>query len=341
MQNHSSYPVSSRQSDAVRKHSVAKRPRVRKSLAEYLVTTAIAVTFLAVIASLFFYFRPFTLEDVFDAANSLTAYVSRQASDLRERQIAIRKEWKDVWQQKWLSAKEAPQTVSLAGEASTPLSPMSENSEDIPYIDRSSDLGEVSGLHAEPVFLPQEDAVYSFMIDTALGPMLYYSQGDIRWKDYLYGGLDPISRYGCGPVCVAMVINSFGSAAVTPIDMAEWSAANNGYARHSGSYHCLIPDSISAFGLRIESVVDRSAGNAAELLRSGHILVALMGRGALTQNGHFIVITQLYDNGNVSIADPANYENCTKEWDLQQLMDELKDAYDSGGPLWAVSLPES
>ena len=37
----------------------------------------------------------------------------------------------------------------------------------------------------------------------------------------------------------------------------------------------------------------------------------------------------------------ANYVNCTKEWDLQQLMDELKDAYDSGGPLWAVSLPES
>lgn len=344
MQNRIPYPVSSELPDTVRKRSVQKKSRIRKSPAEYLVTTAIAVTFLAIIASLFFYFRPFTLEDVLDTANNLTTYVARQASDLLERQAAIRQEWKNAWQQKRLAAKESgrtDKTVSIEGGAPTPLSSMSENSESVPYIDRSSDLGEVSGLHAEPVFLPQEDAVYSFMIDTALGPMLYYSQGDIRWKDYLYGGLDPISRYGCGPVCVAMVINSFGSSGVTPIDMAEWSASNNGYARHSGSYHSLIPDSISAFGLQVESVSDRSAENAAGLLRSGHILVALMGRGTLTQNGHFIVITQLYDNGNVSIADPANYVNCTKEWDLQQLMDELKDAYDSGGPLWAVSLPES
>ncbi len=111
-----------------------------------------------------------------------------------------------------------------------------------------------------------------------------------------------------------------------------------GYARHGGSYHNLIPDSLSAFGLQVDSVTERTAENAASLLESGHILVALMGRGSLTQNGHFIVITQLCNNGNVYIADPANYENCTKEWNLQQLMDELKRVYDHGGPLWAVSM---
>ena len=89
----------------------------------------------------------------------------------------------------------------------------------------------------------------------------------------------------------------------------------------------------------MESVTDRSLENATELLRSRHILVALMGKGSLTQNGHFIIIAQLGDNGNVYIADPASYENSTKEWDLQLLLDELKGSYDSGGPLWAVSFP--
>ena len=64
-----------------------------------------------------------------------------------------------------------------------------------------------------------------------------------------------------------------------------------------------------------------------------------MGKGSLTQGGHFIIIAQLASEGHVYIADPASYENSTKEWDLQLLMDELKRSYDSGGPLWAVSYP--
>ena len=74
----------------------------------------------------------------------------------------------------------------------------------------------------------------------------------------------------------------------------------------------------------------------ADLLSSGHILVALMGRGTLTANGHFVLFTRLLNDGKISIADPASYENCTLEWDLEQLLKELKKSYDSGGPLWAV-----
>ena len=59
-------------------------------------------------------------------------------------------------------------------------------------------------------------------------------------------------------------------------------------------------------------------------------------RGALTENGHFILITEYLDNGNVHIADPNSYENSTKEWELGQLMAELKQSHDNGAPLWAV-----
>ena len=139
---------------------------------------------------------------------------------------------------------------------------------------------------------------------------------------------------------VAMLVSSFSleGGTVNPQDMAEWAAANGHFATHSGSYHSLIPGSLEAFGLQVESVTDRTSDNARQLLNSGHVLVALMGRGALTQNGHFIIIAQLSSNGNVYIADPASYENSTKEWDLDLLMNELKKSYDSGGPLWAVSL---
>lgn len=180
------------------------------------------------------------------------------------------------------------------------------------------------------------DTIYLSMLDTGAGPMLYYHQGDQRWGDILYGGQDPLNRYGCGPTAVAMLINSFTEYPVSPVDLAEWSSENGCYALHSGSYHSLIPRALDAYGLPAESVTDRSAEHVSELLSDGCLLIALMGPGSLTSNGHFVLFTKLLDNGRILIADPANYENCCIEWDLEQLLSELKKSYDSGGPLWAV-----
>ena len=287
---------------------VKKTVRQKNSMTENLLIGGITVMAMAIIVSLFSYFRPFTWKDVKDSASAIV-------HDIQE--------WKKEREERLAAKEEVPA-----------------EEETIPRITLTADMGDISDFNAEPVFPEQEDSIYSCFLDTALGAMLYYNQGDLRWKSYLYGGTDPMSRYGCGPTCVAMIINSFTTTSVTPVEMADWGAANGGFARNGGSYHSLIPNSLSAYGLKVESVTERTAEHAAKLLQSGHILVALMGKGSLTNNGHFIIITQIKDNGNVYIADPANYENSTKEWDLQQLMDELKQAYDSGGPLWAVSVNE-
>lgn len=300
------------------KHTVSfskPKKQPKKSKAEKLITGGIVLTAAAMITSLFAYFHPFSWKDVESLAHRAYTYASTNIKGLNRR-------------------TENPNTSAVNEKEDT----LAEK-EFVPYMDYSSDLGNVSDFHGEPVFPAQEDSIFSCMLDTAIGPMLYYNQGDIRWKSYLYGGIDPLSKYGCGPVCVAMLINSFSSIGVTPVEMADWAAENNFYAVHGGSYHSLIPGSLSAYGLSVEGVKERTAEHAAELLSSGHVLVALMGKGSLTQNGHFIIITQLSDDGNVYIADPANYENSTKKWNLQQLIDELKTSYDSGGPLWAVSLP--
>ena len=181
------------------------------------------------------------------------------------------------------------------------------------------------------------------ILDTSMGPMYYYNQGDTRWSSYLYGGSDPMLQYGCGPTAAAMLISSFtnGGEAITPVTIADWSAANGYYAPQGGSYHSLIPSVLAAYGFQVESVTDHSPQNAASLLSSGHILVALMGKGSLTQNGHFVLITKLLPDGNVSIADPNSFDNSTCEWELPLLMGELKKVYDSGAPLWAVSMAAS
>lgn len=252
------------------------------------------------LVSLFSYYQPFTLEDLVKSTRTVTTGISR---------IFHREDTKQ-------------EDVS---------------DESVPQLETSAELGNISDLNLD--YSGSDDSVYMAMLDTSLGSMLYYNQGDRRWADYLYGGADPMKKYGCGPTAIAMLVNSFTSESLTPVELADWSAANGYYAPQGGSYHSLIPKSLSAFGLKVDSVKDYSSENVINLLRSNHNLVALMGRGALTDNGHFIIITNILDNGNVQIADPNSYENSTKEWNLDQLLSELKRSFDSGGPLWAVSIP--
>ena len=183
---------------------------------------------------------------------------------------------------------------------------------------------------------------YNVYLDTALGSMPYYNQHDSHWGSYLYGGTDSISKYGCGPTTAAMIVSAFGNVngSITPKEMANWSAAYGYFAPKSGSYHEYIPAVLSAFDLIVDTVTEeeRTPARLAEILNSGHICVALMGKGALTKGGHSIIITKQNANGTVSIADPNSYPNTQKEWSPEQLLRELKKNYDAGGPLWSVGL---
>ncbi len=227
------------------------------------------------------------------------------------------------------AAKAVPPPVEVEPPASEP---------EIPLITFSSAQGDVNNIGQSDEAKPLNDD-YLVMLDSAMGPMLYYNQGDSRWSNYLYGGTDPMSQYGCGPTVAAMLINAFTEYAVIPPNLAEWASINGFHSPHNGSRHGIIPGTLSAYGLQVESVAGADYETAAELLRSGHVLVALMGRGTFSSDGHFIIITNILENGNVHIADSYNFENTKMEWDLNLLLSELKHSSDDGSPLWAVTYP--
>ncbi|MCI8465849.1 MAG: hypothetical protein HFI63_08340 [Lachnospiraceae bacterium] len=230
-------------------------------------------------------------------------------------------------------------SASIASEPASPSTADLANA-DIPLITFSSFQGDVNNI-GQATETPMLEEDYLVMLDSAMGALFYYNQGDSHWANYLYGGVDPMSQYGCGPTVVAMLINSFTSYTVTPIELAEWSAANGFHSPHNGSRHAIIPNALSAYGLQVESVAETDPNTAAELLRSGHVLIALMGKGTFSTSGHFVIITNILENGNVRIADSYNFENSKMEWNLESLLAELKHSDDGGGPLWAVTYPES
>ena len=59
---------------------------------------------------------------------------------------------------------------------------------------------------------------YTLSLTSSIGTLTYYNQSDSRWADYLYGGSDPLSVYGCGPTVMAMIVNSFTEHTCQPPD---------------------------------------------------------------------------------------------------------------------------
>lgn len=168
----------------------------------------------------------------------------------------------------------------------------------------------------------------------------YYSQVDPRWKDYLYGGRDPMAKYGCGPTVLAMLVSSLTQECVTPVDMAQWAAANGCFSPGGGSRHNLIPDGCAAFGLKVESLNIHTAEALTMPLYYHKLIVLLMGPGHFTQKGHFIILTGVDKNGRITVADPFNADNSSISWPAQLLLDELSGKASSGGPIWVISAPE-
>lgn len=187
-----------------------------------------------------------------------------------------------------------------------------------------------------PQLLP--DGTYTGVIPTGMGPLTYYNQHDSRWANYLWGGRDPLTSYGCGPTTLAMVVNSFTDHSVTPIDMASWSKDHGYYSPGHGSYHNLVPEGLTLFGLRVESCqMALTPENLIGALGFDKILTLLMGPGHFTNNGHFILITGVTDNGELNIVDPQSLENTLKPWDPNLIIKEARNPCEYGGPVWAVS----
>lgn len=171
------------------------------------------------------------------------------------------------------------------------------------------------------------------------GLLTYYNQSDPRWADALFGPTDRMAAFGCGPTALAMVVSSYTSTTITPPDMAIWANENGYCSIGEGSRHALIPEGLSHFGLTVTPMSDRSTEAVLEELRKGRLVIALMNKGYFTNSGHFLLLTQITDDGTIRIADPASWENTTKTWEPQFILSQVRSHAEAGGPLWSVELP--
>lgn len=144
-----------------------------------------------------------------------------------------------------------------------------------------------------------------------LSEVPYYCQWDSRWAAKSYGN-GTIKSSGCGPTCCAMVVSYFTGQAVTPADLVD-QIGNTYYVSGKGSSWGLFPGVAGMYGIKCTDL-GKSLTSAIDALRSGHVVIASMGPGTFTKAGHFIVLTGVTADGNVTVNDPAHPDFCSRSF---------------------------
>jgi hypothetical protein len=165
--------------------------------------------------------------------------------------------------------------------------------------------------------------------------VIYFNQLDSKYADEPYG-TDKIGTHGCGPTALAIVVSSLTDRIVDPVEMAEWSVANGGWAEEQGSYHSLIPSGAQAFGLNVESDVQNEPQKIIDALTDGKLVIALMSKGHFTNGGHFIVLRGVTADGKILVADPASKQRSEQEWDFELILNEARQGASAGGAFWII-----
>ncbi|MCI6731634.1 MAG: C39 family peptidase [Lachnospiraceae bacterium] len=153
-------------------------------------------------------------------------------------------------------------------------------------------------------------------------------QWDNRWGAMPYGK-SMIALSGCGPTCLAMVINGLvDDLDVTPAEVARFATDNHYYLENQGTAWALMSDGCKHYGLRASEIgVDEE--KMIQKLEEGCMLICSVKKGDFTDVGHFIVIYG-YEDGWFEINDPNSISNSSARWKYDRLEGQIRH-------IWAMS----
>lgn len=163
-----------------------------------------------------------------------------------------------------------------------------------------------------------------------------YLQYDARWANVDYstkGEKTTIKESGCGPTCAAMLIETLTGKTFTPVDACAWALKNGYKALKQGTYYSYFVPQFKAYGITCKQLNGANIyggkngaaqvhKTAFDLLKQGYYLIACMGKGTWTSNGHFVVVW--WDDGFIRINDPASTKSVRVKGYAPTFKDQVK-----------------
>ena len=161
----------------------------------------------------------------------------------------------------------------------------------------------------------------------AYAPVLL--QWDDRWGFHPYG-TSVLGLTGCGPTCLAMVVDSLSEDAdVTPAEAADFATKQDLYEYGVGTRWGIWSAGATEYGLECETV-SADFDTVLDELSQNAMVVCSVGPGVFTPGGHFIVIVG-QEEGKLEIRDPNNFQNSTRLWDWDEFSSQIKHCWSFKG----------
>lgn len=169
----------------------------------------------------------------------------------------------------------------------------------------------------------------TFSEEIVQGEIPLFLQWDERWGYQTYGN-DFLALTGCGPTCLSMVrCGLSGNGIWDPYQVAVLAESEGYYVPGAGSSWDLMTDGAALLGLKATQV-PFNREQILTLLRERTPIICVMGPGDFTDNGHFIVLTGVTEEGKITLNDPNSRIRSSQEWELSDLLKQMKN-------LWAYS----
>ena len=167
--------------------------------------------------------------------------------------------------------------------------------------------------------LAMDVASPSSAVPTTSIPHLY--QWDRRWAYTIYSSAS-FGLTGCGPTSLAMVYQGLKRTVdKTPFDMAVLAEERGYMSQYNGTDSSFFTDIAPELGLNCWYEYP-DATNIRDELKQGHVIIANLGPGYFTANGHFFVLAGLTDDGQVIVNDPYSVVRSSQTWDAEFIASE-------------------
>lgn len=152
------------------------------------------------------------------------------------------------------------------------------------------------------------------------GQFPHFLQWDERWGYEDYGG-SFFAVAGCGPTAMSVVYSGLtGKTDMNPYKMSQWAEEQGYYIVGEGTSWEMMWSGANSLGLYWWEV-DFDENSIRAALDSGCPIIAAMSPGGdFTSFGHFIVMTDIDDEGNITIRDSNSIERTERTWTWDELM---------------------
>ncbi len=174
--------------------------------------------------------------------------------------------------------------------------------------------------------------------DVSAGGLIQYSyqneiplflQWDPSWGYSEYGNTF-MALSGCAPTVVSMAVAALtDNDQITPRDVADYAQEAGFYVDGIGTSWDFIHTGLSEFGL-VSDELPLSATAIFNTLHDGDLIIVSMAPGTFTMTGHFLLLTGVTEDNQITLHDPNSQNNSNTSWPIDVFLNETKN-------LWRIS----